>query len=72
MMSAFKKEWNWDEINELIGLYEAHPALWDVSINDYRNKELENEIFVKFAEHLSAPRKNTQYFFSWFFVFFNI
>ena len=39
-----------DEVKELIGLYEAHPALWDVSINEYRNKELKNEILNKFAE----------------------
>ena len=49
-MSAFKKEWTCDEVKELIGLYEAHPALWDVSINEYRNKELKNEILNKFAE----------------------
>lgn len=48
-MIASKKEWTFAEIYELIGLYEAYPALWDVSINDYRNKELINSIIEKFA-----------------------
>ena len=34
---AFQERMSCDEINELIGLYEAHPSMWDVSINKYKN-----------------------------------
>ena len=50
MLGSSKKEWTNDEIKELIGVYETHPALWYASCSVWRKKELKNEIFKQFAE----------------------
>ena len=48
IMRPSKKELTCDEMNELIGLSEAYPALWELYFNEYKKKDTINEILKKY------------------------
>ena len=50
MMSSSEKK-KIDEIEELMGFFETNPALWYISSNEFRNKELKYEIITKSSAH---------------------
>jgi len=48
-------ESNWDEHNvlTLIKFYEVRPYLWNVTLKDYRNKDMERAMEKEIAENLN-------------------
>ena len=48
-------ESNWDErdVMTLIEFYEVRPCLWNVTLKDYRNKDMKRAMEKEIAEHLN-------------------
>ena len=54
-MSA--KKWNKDQTIALIQQYEKFPELWNVTLLEYRNKELKISKIKEIAENLGISEK---------------
>ena len=57
-MSA--KKWNKDQTIALIQQYEKFPELWNVTLPEYRNKELKISKIKEIAENLGISEKKLQ------------
>ena len=51
---------SWSSSNPWFYVYETHPALWDVSCSEYRNKELKNETFQCTLQEIGRKLHNLQ------------
>ena len=58
-----KMESNWDEqdVLSVIEFYELSPCLWNVTLKDYRNKDMKKEMEKKTCRKFAQIRENIFY-----------
>ena len=53
-----KIEWNYDNVEQLIELYEQRPCLYDTKLKEYHNRDVKNVALQDIAKVLNTTAKS--------------